>query len=123
MQVKTKAYVLNPELEDEYDILKRSQLYELSNDSLNSVKIRLKPLQENLMCGNPLLGTVITFGLIPSAVEDNYLYSFTELNNESTVEREINVRVRMRLSIYEIFYRGNMNQQIADGLREGYGKK
>jgi hypothetical protein len=122
IQFKAKAYVVNPELKQEYEILQRSQLYELVQDSLEAVKIKLNPMQTALMCGNPLIGTIFTFGLIPSTVEDQYFYSFTEQQSNNSIERKIMANVRMRLSAYEIFFSGNLKQQIAEGLKLAYSK-
>jgi len=123
IQQKIKASVVNPELHQEYDILQRSQLFELTSDSTENNKIKLDSMQTILKCGNPLLGTIFTFGLIPSTVEDQYFYSFREHRGDRIVSRKVEVNVRMRLSAYEIFFSGNLNQQIAEGLKEAFQKK
>lgn len=116
------VYVENPELKREYEILKFSKIFELSPDSSIENKVILNELHPMLFCGNPLVLTTITLGLIPGSVPDDYLYSFKLKGGDTEVEYSYTLRVISKYSIYESlkFWRPTDDEILAQALNQSY---
>ena len=64
-----KVFVRNPELAEELEILRASGVFEIvSADEANNV-VELHPREQGRSCGNPLLLTWATGGLVPDTVD------------------------------------------------------
>src|SRR6478752_6993423 len=62
---KKEAFIVNSELKRECKILKASGVYKFVSDSniAGVTKIKLYPIHQNLVCGQPILLNWITLGL------------------------------------------------------------
>ena len=118
-----EAFVINPALGQELDILRRARLYELTDDSSATIKIELKPLEVAGACGNPLLGTTLTLGLFPGAVYDQYRFSYSERTVSGVSERNVLIVVQMRVWAFEFLFSGNKKDEIARGLRVAFNRQ
>jgi hypothetical protein len=118
-----EAFVMNPALDLELDILRRSGLYDLTDDSSATMKIELKPLEVAGACGNPLLGTVPTLGLLPGVVYDQYRFSYSEETVSGVRERNVLIVVQMRVWAFEFLFSGNRKDEIARGLRVAFNRQ
>ncbi len=118
---KTSAYVINPELEEELNVLKTSGIYSLVSDSSCLTRIRLRKLDRSA-CGNsvsPLLE--LTLGLIPLYAPDRYYYSFDEISRTDTTQLTFELKVARRVSFYEIFRsQKDLNSKLAQALKGEY---
>ena len=87
---KKTAFVTNPELKEEYAILKQSGIFTLTTDSLDdkAVKVKLQPLSRGFVCGNPILASAFTLGQLPVYFSDTYTYRFQEVKAHDTVSRD-----------------------------------
>lgn len=124
--IKVKAFVTNKDLKQEYEILKASKIYELVNDSSYQVKIKLYPIIEdsiNPKCGNPMAGSMLTFGLLPSYFYDNYKYKFDRIKNENIDAQEFDIEMRQSLWLFNMFYPKSFKNQFAKGLLVSYQEK
>ena len=59
------VYVTNPQIGREYEILKTSGIYQLSERPESSRKLTLHPVHQDGRCSNPLMLSAITLGIIP----------------------------------------------------------
>lgn len=59
------VYVTNPQMHPEYEILKASEIYHLTNQPDGAYLLTLHSIGQRPRCGNPLLLTLFTFGLVP----------------------------------------------------------
>lgn len=98
-----KAFVINPNLQKEYKILTYSGIYELTNDSLNDLKIRLSPVKKRFACGNPLIASLITLGQLPVLMPDYYGYEFQEIDKEKTTLVKYQLTVARRVWFWDMF--------------------
>ena len=98
------AFVLNPELEKEYGILKASGIFILTTDSLNgeSLKLRLHPLGSGFVCGQPVLASLFTLGQVPVYLPDTYSYRFEEIGRDTTL-RKIELKIATRVWFWDLF--------------------
>lgn len=73
---KIAVYVTNPDHEA-YEILKRSRIYDLTNDPSHPDKLTFINLSKDDKCGLGALATIYTAGLVPSGMSTNQdlLYS------------------------------------------------
>jgi hypothetical protein len=73
---KISVYVTNPEHEA-YEVLKKSEIYDLTDDISSANKLTIVNLFGRWKCGNPYLGTVFSGGLLPSGMPNtnNLVYS------------------------------------------------
>jgi hypothetical protein len=81
----TKAFLKNPELKQEREILQASKLYALTDSSTAEVTVNLKnvrPLISDVPPGGVMF-IVLTLGLVPVNFPDRYVYKFTERNRET----------------------------------------
>ena len=109
------VYVVNKDFENEFDILRRSGLNEFSDDSSVATKLLLYRMDVLPGCGTPLVGTILTLGLLPGVVYDHYVFSYAETGNAGTIERKVQIVLKMRLSAYELFFSGNWKDEVASG--------
>lgn len=120
---KQKAFVVNKELKHEFDILKKSNIYEIVDDSTNVAKIKLNKIvpDRQFQCGNLMAGSMLTFGLLPSVFRytDNYSYDVTE--NNIVKNYQYKLQVNQSLWLFNIFRLGKTyNKQAGKALLGNY---
>src|SRR5215510_1862965 len=83
---KQLAFVTNPELKRENKILQQSGIFDLTSDSSakNCLRIKLRPLRKNFVCGEPILASAFTLGQVPVYFPDMYHYEFELISQGDT---------------------------------------
>ena len=110
------VYVTNPDLTREYEILKASGIYRLSYHSTDARLLTLKPLRQSARCGNPLLLSALTLGIIPGWLPGNYAFEY-ELKMDGAVQRWAHaLPVYERFSIWEWLVRRDNDAVLAKAL-------
>ena len=111
---RKKAVILNPELVKEFEIFQRTGIFEITNDSLDdsAVKIRLRPMQKSFVCGQAGVVFLGSLGHLPVLLPDRYLYSFEEIENAATVQRQFELKIATRYWFWDLF-----------AFRKGFTKK
>ena len=123
---KEKVYVLNPELQYEYKILKQSNIFKLSDNKAGAKVIKLNKIVEKpYFCGTPIMGTVITLGLVPTSFPDSYIFSFEIIGTDSEESVEYILPVERTYSLYETFnfFHDSKEEVIAETLRMVYAEQ
>jgi hypothetical protein len=101
---KQKAYVVHPELKEEYKILCASKIFDLTTDSAGAdVNIVLYHFKKSLACGQPALGTLITLGQIPVLLPDRYQYRFDEISKGGRTHHTIEMKIATRFWFWDLF--------------------
>ena len=115
----SKAYVTNPELEKEVEILRASGLYTITADPDAPTRITLHPLMERPGgCGNPYLATYLTLGLVPAAMPADYVFAFTIEDRRGPRQVKHWLRMDYTVSLWEsfkIFH--DENEELGKALR------
>jgi len=102
---KKIAFVTNPQLKKEYEILKQSGIFKLTNDSLSdeSAKVKLQPLSRGFICGNAIVVSVFSLGQLPVYFPDTYHYRFEEMRGHNTISRDFELQVAQRIWFWDMF--------------------
>ncbi len=102
---KQTAFITNPELKKEKEILEQSGIFVFTNDSLNnhSVKIKLHPITRNFSCGQPIIASAFTLGQVPVYFPDRYRYQFDEINNDGTTTKSFELLIAQRTWFWDMF--------------------
>ncbi len=117
------VFVINKDsFQDEYVISKHSEIFNFTDDSLSKLKIKLYPLEKNIIpCGNPIVGSMLTLGQLPSEFPDKYKYSFDLINNDVAKSEDIELEVHQHLWFWNLFSnKKNFKKQIGIALRAKY---
>lgn len=101
--VQRRAYIINPELEKEVAILKASEIFQITSDSLADTHILLYPLEQSWVCGQPLTASILTLGQVPILLPDSYRFRFAEVKPDRTIHREIEITVAQRVWFWDMF--------------------
>lgn len=119
---KQKAFVVNRDLKKEFEILKHSDIYEIVEDSTNVSKITLHPMKTYTPpCGNPMIGSMITVGLLPSAFPYDIVYSYDVAENSATKNYQYKLQVYQSLWLFNIFRLGRtFSKQSGKALLGSY---
>ena len=120
---KKEAFILNPQLSKEFKILKKSGIYNIVYDSSDNsvIKIKLYPMKKNVACGEPVLGSLITFGQVPVLFPDRYQYQFDEVSKTDTVHRNQELQLATRVWFWDMFvFNKNFDKKAAQTLLAGY---
>jgi len=124
---KNKAYVLNPELSNEFQILKKSGLYTIVEDSSNDSvrKIKLYPIKKTggVLCGDPIIGFAFTLGQVPMVFPATYQYQFDDFSKSDTLHKQQELSVATRYWFWNIFVfnkNKNFNKKAGQALQAGY---
>jgi len=118
---KQTVYIINPELKKEMGILAASGIYTISNDSTNSIKIKLCPLKHDLACGQPVMGTLITLGQIPSYLPDKYEFKYEEQQDGKTTSFQYELKVAERVWFWDMFtFQKNFKKFAGKALAGNY---
>ncbi len=115
---RPEAYIVNPELKQERAVLEASRLYTISPDPGASHKITLAPLEKHPGCGNPMLGTILTLGLLPAHMPDSYTFGYTVEGPDGKQTFRHTVAVEYQYSLWELFFVfANDNKELGRALR------
>lgn len=119
-----KVFVENPGLTKEYNILKRSGIYQFTTDSTDqsAVHIRLKPLQHGFVCGNGLVGWAILLGQVPIYLPANTRFSFDKIAGNTITEMGFSLDVTKRYWFWDIFSRKSYSKTAGQALAISYYK-
>ena len=110
------VYVTNPEMHREFEILKISGIYQLSSQPDGARLLTLHPIQQYARCGNPLLLTIFTFGVLPGVLPAARAFDYA-LETDGVVERlEHHLPLYERVSIWEWFVTRNEHKVFAEAL-------
>ncbi|MFZ4799437.1 MAG: hypothetical protein ACOYMA_18195 [Bacteroidia bacterium] len=125
---KETAYVINPkEFLTEYNILKKSKMYNLTSDSATQLKIKINKLIRYRFrgCATPQ-ATVLIFSLgqFPVYFEENFSYKLDEIRNDKIKQIELKLMVEKRVWFWDILsWRKNINRELSLSLRQEKMKK
>lgn len=99
------AFVTNPELKKEHQILQQSGIFILTSDSLTRacLKIKLHRLERAFVCGQPIIASVFTLGQLPVYFPDKYRYQFEVINNGETTLNDFDLLVATRYWFWDLF--------------------
>ena len=100
-----RAFVANPELFEELEILRASGIFELVSQDETSRVIRLHPREHEFVCGNPFLLTIFTFGLMPALVPANSTFLFTVEENGIILEHRFFLAAENRISPLQYLFK------------------
>lgn len=121
---KKTAYVVNPGLKKEYQILKEAGLFSLVTDSsaVGITTIKLHPLERSFTaCGNPLVASAIVLGQLPVYFPDKYVYSFEEIGKNRTTQKEFTLQIAQRVWFWDMFsFRKKFVKKAARTLAANY---
>jgi len=96
-----KAFVRNPELAEELEILQASGLFEIVSAGQADKVVELHPQEQMGVCGNPLLLTWATGGLVPSTVSVGWTFSFTLQEDGVESEQRFVLQAERRVSLVQ----------------------
>ncbi|WP_288447251.1 hypothetical protein [uncultured Chryseobacterium sp.] len=119
---KQKVFVVNKDLESEFKILKHSDIYEIVEDSTHAAKITLHPMMKRTPpCGNPMIGSMLTVGLLPSGFPYDIAYSYDLAENSTTKNYQYKLQVYQSLWLFNIFRLGRtFSKQSGKALLGSY---
>ncbi|TCI02031.1 hypothetical protein EZV61_15770 [Corallincola luteus] len=101
---KIMVHVTNADHPD-YIVLKRSHIYELSDDDTSQTKLTLHAPDTYPTCGNGIFGTLFTLGLIPihTPIREDFTYTLEENENSTRYRHSLNMYEAT--SIWEWLYK------------------
>ena len=102
---KQTAFVINPELEKEYNILVKANIFNITTDSLDpsAIKVQLFPIEKRLACGQGAVVTVFSLGQLPSLMPDRYMYRFKEIYPNDSQMQRFELHLATRYWFWDIF--------------------
>ncbi len=120
---KPFAFVTNPELKTEYQILQAADIFELTSDSMLSdiTRITLLPLVSKLACGNPLAASMITLGQVPVYLPDTYIFQFSEQKGNQITQKHFPLQIQKRFWFWDMFaFNKRFTQKAGQTLSANY---
>ena len=110
------VYVTNPELKFEHEVLKASGIYPLTHQTNASRHLTLRPIRQFARCGNPLMLSAFTLGIIPGEISGARTFEY-ELESDGKLQQCSHcLPLYERYSIWEHFVRHNDKAVLADAL-------
>lgn len=104
---KQNVFVANKDLKTEFEILKNSNIYNIVEDSTNTAILKLYPIHSySPPCGNPMIGSMLTVGLLPSYFPYTETYSYDITENNTTKNYQYKLEVYQSLWLFNIFRLG-----------------
>ena len=101
---KKNAYLINDSLKKEAEILKYSDIFNITTDSTKAdLKIKLYPIERNWVCGQPLTLSMITIGQMPVYLPDLYFFKFDEIQKDIIVENKMQLKLAKRVWFWDMF--------------------
>ena len=95
------VFVTNPEMKREYGILQGSGIFVLTSDTNCTRRVTLNSLQEVYGCGNGIILSLATVGVIPVIFETGYGFSYDIETADVVMRRDHSLRLYSRVSIWE----------------------
>lgn len=95
------VFVVNPQMQNEYAILKTSKIYQLTNQPAGARRLTLHPVLQLGGCGNPLLLTCFTFGFIPGTLPARRVFEYDLETDGVVVQYAHSLPLYERFSIWE----------------------
>jgi hypothetical protein len=120
---KKRANIINPELSKEYEIIKLSGIFELTNDSMDNtvLKIWLHPIKKPFTDNGAIVLTFMTLGQIPTLFGDRYYYDFDDIQNEDTIHKKLELDIAYHVLFWDIFvFHKNFNKKAGQTLLANY---
>ncbi len=118
--IRDTIFVENPDLSFEYEILLRSKIFTLSDDSATPRHLELWPINERAVrCATPIAFTFLTLGIVPGILPHQYNYGFTLQENETVCTTMVSIDGGIRFSFWDWFAKPFLKKEkvIAEGLR------
>lgn len=101
---RKKAYILNPQLREEYKILRLSGAFDIATDSSDAaINIKLYPLKRKLSCGQPIMGSLVTLGQVPVLFPDRYQFQFETIAGDITTTHSIEMHIATQIWFWDMF--------------------
>ncbi|WP_166962233.1 hypothetical protein [Yeosuana marina] len=122
LDTKPKAFVINKELEREYKILQESNIYDIVEDSINQLKVKLYPFEQiRKVDGQPIIITFLTLGQVPVNFYDAYSFKFDEIIKNETIENKFELQIAQRVWLWDIFkFNKDFEGKAGKALRGSY---
>lgn len=114
---KLVVYVTNPSLARELEVLRASGLYRLADRESGATKLKLREISQSGRCGNSLMLTMITFGLVPGYVPGAYTFSYELENKGQWIVVSHRLPLYERISLWERFVYQDRIAIFADALK------
>jgi hypothetical protein len=110
------VFVTNPEKSPEHEILEASGIYNLTNQPDGARKLTLLPIRSYFRCGNAIMLTIITLGIVPGIQPGTRAFEY-DLETAGTVERySHDIPTYYRVSIWEWFVSRDNKKVLAEAL-------
>lgn len=100
-----KVFARNPELLEELEILRASGVFELVSANQATKVVELHRLEWAPACGNPLLLTWATNGLVPATVRVQLTFSFALKENGVVSDQQFVLEANRRVSFMQRLYK------------------
>ena len=101
---KQNAFVVNDTLNKELEILVSSELFNIVTDSSAAdLNIKLYPIEQSFVCGQPITISMLTVGQLPVILPDRYLFQFDETENGKTIKRKFELKIAQRVWFWDMF--------------------
>ncbi len=110
------VYVMNPELHREYQILQASGIYLLSSHREAARLLTLHPVRQYGRCGNPLMLTMLTVGIVPGVLPAARAFNYDLKTDGQTETCEHHLPLYERFSIWEWLVRRDDRKVLAEAL-------
>jgi hypothetical protein len=110
------VFVTNPEMQREYSILKNSEIYPLTNQPAGARKLTLLPIKHFGRCGNPIMLTILTIGIVPEVLPSAQVFEY-DLETDGKIEHCVHpLPTYDRVSIWEWFANHDDDKVMAEAL-------
>ena len=110
------VYVTNPELKEEYEVLRASGIYPLSTERDGARLLTLHPIVRYGRCGNPLMLTIFTCGIVPGVLPAARVFEYDLQTDGTTETRSHPLALYERFSIWERLLPHNDQRKMAEAL-------
>lgn len=116
------AWIVNPELKKEAEILKGAGIYVLANSPNEAdCNILLQPLDKMFICGNGLIVHAVLLGQVPLTLTDRYYFSYQEINGKDSVTHNFDLKVAQRYWFWDMFiFRKRLPEKLSHSLAANY---
>lgn len=94
-------FVANKELATEYRIFRESRRFREASEPAGAISVHLHPLHRIPGCGNPLLGSLFTAGLIPVSLPHGAIFAFTAATNGRQTTYDFRLNASARTSLWD----------------------
>lgn len=110
------VFVTNPELTREYEILRVSGIYPLSQERDGARLLTLHPIRQYGRCANPLMLTGLTLGIVPGVLPAARSFGY-DLQTDGVVEaHEHHLPLYERIAIWEWLLPREEQKVMAEAL-------